>query len=614
MKNFALILSTIALFTCFQAQAITFRENILFSAKLEGTQMVPAVNSAATGLGSFMLNRKRDSISINISLRGISATQVAIYHGKEGSNGVLLFDLSGFLDGNIIRTKLNGATVISNLSKWMSNDLYLVVSTADHPNGEIRGQIKMESSTHFMADLKGAEVVPSVPGNAYGLGSFELSMDHDKLKFNIICQNLSGAISTAKLHVGAMGVAGPEIENLTAMVNGNVISGSLTPSPSLLASLFAGEVYLNISTASHPMGEIRSQMRLSKGLVFDALATGQRMVPVIQTEAKAIGIFRLSPALDTLFYDIVLDQVNTNIDYAHLHVGYAGLAYGALQVDFTNNISGHRIKGFKKGSEVNTTTINRLLISNLALIVHTAEYPMGEIRGDIVRYAHEGFSINLSGDQVVPAVTTSARGAGIVSISRDESLAHYMWVASGFNSQPTAAKFNEGLAGAFGPTLYNMTGNMSASDQDAASFGYWKSTDSSPFSAGIATKFSNNSVYLEISSAEFPDGEIRGQVRKGTVFYSPTSGTEDQLGNQSLEVVVAPNPAKTQLTLQFGTLESGQLQVKMLDVSGKTVLEDLVSPISETSVIDVSTLKPGFYFLEITDGHKTSAKKIVIGA
>ena len=123
MKNFALILSTFALFTCFQAQAITFKENILFTSTLEGGQMVPTVNTPATGLGSFMLNRKRDSISINISLRGLSATQVAIYHGKEGSNGTLLFDLSGFLDGNIIRTKLNGSAVISNLSKWMSNDL-----------------------------------------------------------------------------------------------------------------------------------------------------------------------------------------------------------------------------------------------------------------------------------------------------------------------------------------------------------------------------------------------------------------------------------------------------------------------------------------------------------
>lgn len=92
------------------------------------------------------------------------------------------------------------------------------------------------------------------------------------------------------------------------------------------------------------------------------------MVPDVVTTGLGICVIRLSPGLDLLYYDVVVDDINSNIDYAHLHIGDYGLTYGALQVDFSPSISGHRIHGFKTGAGLSAATINKLLVSNLTLI------------------------------------------------------------------------------------------------------------------------------------------------------------------------------------------------------------------------------------------------------
>jgi hypothetical protein len=600
MKKMLFSFATV-LWCVIQAQAITFKENLLFSAKLEGAEVVPAITTNAKGIASLMLNKTRDSIAVNMSFNGLSGipTNVWLYQGPAGSNGGQLIDLTAYLTGNRISMHLNGASVTGNMANLFKEQIYLLVSTAANPSGEIRGQIKLESDWSFAADLTGQEAIPAVSGNAYGLGSFSLSLDKTKLSYRIICQNLTSAITGAMLHFGAIGQTGTIADDLTASVNGNIISGTLVPTSMMLDSLFARKIYLNITTATNPTGELRSQLINYKGLTFEAIIDGGQMVPAIASSGQGISLIRLSPTMDTLYYDAVMDNINTNIDYAHLHVGNAGFAYGALQVDFTSDINGHRIKGMKTGSGVSANTIKRLLISNLTFIVHTVAYPNGEIRGAVIRYAREGLTMNCTGSQVVSPVATPAYGSGIVSVGRGDDNIHYMWVVGGLSSVATGAHFNHNIVGQNGPIIYDMSTFMSAQNGDASAFGYWKSTDSNPFLVSHSKQFQTDSIYLEITNALYPNGELRGQVVKGTIFYAPTSIVESAA--VLFNVSVYPVPAQNEMTIQYATNSSQVVRIQMTDMLGKLVFASTVenSRGAQQIQVDVSNLEAGVYLMSI---------------
>ncbi len=607
MKKITIIFTLLFALLGKSAFAFTFRENLLFVAKMDGAQIVPAVSTTAQGIGSFMLNKKRDSIAINLSIIGATPTSIGIYQGKEGQNGTLLFDLTSAIQGKSLATFLRGTNVTGNLTKLFSEDLYILVATADHPSGLIRSQIKLVTDWHFMTDLKGSEVVPAVTTTAYGLGSFGLSLDKGKLNLKVICQNLSGAMTGAKLHIGAVGNVGAEVVNLSSFIDGNVITASLVPTTALLNSLFAGEIYLNIETAAHPNGELRSQVRLLKGLTFEAQSDGAQMVPPIANEGQSICIMRLSPKLDTLFYDVVLDKIITNIDYSHLHVGDYGDPYGALQVDLSNSIVGHRIKGIKRGSELNSVTINKLLVSNLAVVAHTTAHPDGEIRGQAVRFAHEGYTVDLSGSAQVPFNASSAYGSGIVSINRDGDQVYYDWLAGDLSGVATSAHFHNNVAGQNGPVIYDMSSVMQTSGTSATASGFWKSTDTPPFLPANLLQFDSKNIYLNIHTDAFPGGEIRGQVQKGTVFYT-TSATNDL--EEQYNIQISPNPAHSAIQLNLNSQRTGKLSIQIVNTLGQVVYSENTT-IGVQSIIDVSGWSNGVYFLNVNDGQGMVSRKIV---
>jgi CHRD domain/Secretion system C-terminal sorting domain len=613
MKKQLLLLGLLIL-SILDLQAIPFKDNVLFTSRLDGSKVVPSVVTNAKGLASLMLNRTRDTISINISLVDLSGApvNVSLYTGAEGTNGSSLIDLTAFIEGNKVTGRITGTNASTNISQLFRENVYLLVTTAANPVGEIRGQIRLEADWQFVTDLTGMEAIPMVTSSAYGLGSFSLSLDKSKLTYKVMCNNLSGAITSAKLHFGSKGSIGSLATDISSSVVGNIITGSIIPTSPLLDSLFAGKIYLNITTSTNSSGELRSQLITYKGLTFEALATGAEMVPAITTSAEALGVFRLSPNLDTLYYDAVVEGATTPLDYLHLHVGYAGNTYGAVQVDFTSNISGYRARGFKTGSVVSAVTKTRLMISNLALIVHTAAHPTGELRGQVIRYAREGFTMNMSGSQVVPAVSSNAYGSGIVSIGRLEDDVHYMWMAGNLASTATNASFYKNKTGLNGSILYDMSSVMVTNGNNASANGYWKNTDAIPFTASNAIQLSKDSAYLEIDNASFPNGEIRGQVFVGHVSY--VLKNERIRGYEKETIIdVSPNPVRNLVRIDVQNKSNTPSTISILNLNGQSVYQIVLEEKSTElhTQIDLSELSNGIYFVKVVDDKLSIVRKVV---
>ncbi|MBK9454664.1 MAG: CHRD domain-containing protein [Bacteroidetes bacterium] len=336
------------------------------------------------------------------------------------------------------------------------------------------------------------------------------------------------------------------------------------------------------------------------------------MVPDVVTTGLGICVIRLSPGLDSLYYDVVVDDINSNIDYAHLHIGDYGLTYGALQVDFSPSISGHRIHGFKTGAGLSAATINKLLVSNLTLIVHTVDFPGGEIRGQVVRFARKGYTFNLEGEQVVPPVITSAYGSGILSVDRNDQNAHLMLAGGNLDQMASQVLINYEVAGQNGPMIFDLSAAMEINATDVSVDTYWDNDFTPAFDTNISGSLNNDSVYIDVRNETFAGGEIRGQIQAGFRLYNPTTAIQ-QFGSSNSTFVVAPNPVINQVTIQCPDQMEEAMELKITNIAGAIVFSQII-PVNQSGqnlVLDTNNFISGIYLLKISDSDTLYTAKFI---
>ncbi len=508
IKNLTLVLAAI-LFS-FSLHADHLSDILQLTARMNGANEVPAVMTDAQGVGVFTLNDRKNAINIDVSVAGLSGaiTGIHLHEGAPGTNGGVVYNLTPFVNGNRVKTVLKNLTP-ADVQKFLSGAFYLNVHTAANPNGEIRGQVILETDSRYFASLDGSQEVPAVTTDAFGLGVFNLSKSGYKLQIKAVVTGLSGPITGAHLHNAAFGVNGGVVENLTTFVNGNVITATVDPA-GYIDELRAGNIYLNIHTDANPAGEIRGQVLIDEALYFDAFLDGAQEVPAVMTTAEGVASISVSNDLSQLVYDIVVDGLSGPITGAHLHTGGPGVAGGVI-VNLSDAINGNRISGT---APMNPALLNMMLRGGIYINIHTAANPAGEIRGQVYKLAREAYSFEFSGGQEVPPVMSPATGAGMVTIDRDQSNAHFMMVISGLSSDFAAAHFHNGRPGTNGGVIFNLTPFF---NEQGGAYGYWTENDATPFAN--SPMFRTNQVYVNVHTANFPSGEIRANSTRSRDFF-----------------------------------------------------------------------------------------------
>ena len=128
-----------------------------YKAKLLGKNEVPKVNSTAKGTANF--KSKKDILIWKINVTGLTnATGAQLYLGNKSVKGDIIVNLmkSGnrsqtplglLMNGNISASDLQGpmqGKTIKDLKSIMNNSqTYVNILTGDHPDGEIRGTVKI---------------------------------------------------------------------------------------------------------------------------------------------------------------------------------------------------------------------------------------------------------------------------------------------------------------------------------------------------------------------------------------------------------------------------------------------------------------------------------------
>jgi len=127
-----------------------------FVAPLSGNEEVPSVDTKATGLAKFQINKDGDEISYKLIVANIENVRFAHIHmAPEGDNGPVVAFLfpgpttDGRTNGIIAEGTITGSDVVGPLEgdlnaliyRMTIGNTYVNVHSIGTPSGEIRGQI-----------------------------------------------------------------------------------------------------------------------------------------------------------------------------------------------------------------------------------------------------------------------------------------------------------------------------------------------------------------------------------------------------------------------------------------------------------------------------------------
>lgn len=228
------------------------------------------------------------------------------------------------------------------------------------------------AQVHFRADLGGDQEVPPVKTQAFGWAEFTLNANNT-VTYRVETSGLNA--TDAHIHFGGPGQNGGVLEGLQG--GPGVWSGTTASLSAASVALLQSEgLYVNVHTALHPGGEIRGQIE-PRPVHFGARLTGDQEVPPVSTAAVGEASF-VANSDRTITY--VLTTTNlTGGTVAHIHAAPYG-QNGAVVFP----LSGGPTVWSGTTPAMTPAQLTALQTGGYYVNAHSARFPAGEIRGQIV--------------------------------------------------------------------------------------------------------------------------------------------------------------------------------------------------------------------------------------
>jgi hypothetical protein len=198
------------------------------------------------------------------------------------------------------------------------------------------------------------------------------------------------------------------------------------------------------------------------------------------------------------------------ITASHIHEGAPGVAGPVV-----TNLGAESAIYVRNGNTVSTTLINvhhlgtplTLLRNGAYLNFHTAAYPGGEVRGQLIAQPKRLIAI-LDGAHEVPVNASKAYGAAYISYDPGTNKISTRINVYNFTNTLSASHYHEAAVGVGGPVVHNLGGSAAYTKTGTA---YGASFVSQTY-LGDPIKLLTGGAYLNVHSNISPGGEIRGQV------------------------------------------------------------------------------------------------------
>lgn len=240
---------------------------------------------------------------------------------------------------------------------------------------------------------------------------------------------------------------------------------------------------------------------------FDVTLTAREEPRVTQSAATATGTLAIN--LATGATSGVITVTGLAATAAHIHDGFAGVN-GPVVVAFEQDAADATRWVVPAGATLVAEAVDRLVAGALYVNVHSAQFPEGEIRGQILPEGFDLYFADLSGLEEIQEVSTEAGGRAAVTLNRANRTVTIHVNTVGPDGTPesftdaNAAHLHRGLAGIAGPVVVTLA-------QEPNLPSHWFADDASlaqaDFDALLAAQ-----TYVNVHTNAHADGEIRGQV------------------------------------------------------------------------------------------------------
>lgn len=385
---------------------------------------------------------------------------------------------------------------------WM-NESYTAGTSATAP-------IREETGFFRVLDTAGQAAMPLsvvLAGTGAGTGSGLLSLAGNTLRFTVNYTGLSGTATAAHIHGPATsGTSAGVLVDLAPFNGGGfgtsgTFAGTVVLSDAVKAHLLGGRTYINIHTPANPGGEIRGQIA---PVLMTASLRGGYETPSIETDSTGLGTFMLVGT--QLTYSVSYDNLTSPATAGHIH-GPAGPGQSAGPMIHFMMPAG--TAGTVSGSVGLTPAQLAAVVDGRTYVnIHSANYPGGEIRGQIVAQS-TAVPLNawISGLNERPTpLTNDASGLGLFSLEGDQLAFNITY--TGLSGTATAAHLH-------GPASTSANAGVQI---NLAPYHQGDLGDSGAFTGVVKltpaqrAMILNGQMYFNIHTTAHPAGEARGQL------------------------------------------------------------------------------------------------------
>ena len=265
------------------------------------------------------------------------------------------------------------------------------------------------------------------------------------------------------------------------------------------------------------------------GQTLGAVLTAAGEVPPTTTPGFGNATVTFDSMRQNITVTITVANLGSPITAAHIHRGAAGVA-GGVVIGFTPLASfvGGKLTGTFP-IDPTVVTANEILQnpSNFYVNVHTQQFPLGAIRGQLsaVSGTVQMFAADLRGNNETPPNSSTATGSAIVTIDTINNTLTFDVTERGVTN-PSAAHIHPGAAGVAGGVLIAFTSGTTVFANGRVS-GTVTGID-----AGTINSIITNPAgfYVNVHSPAFPGGEIRGQLTPANEYDVAVAGHVTGIG------------------------------------------------------------------------------------
>jgi len=257
-----------------------------------------------------------------------------------------------------------------------------------------------------------------------------------------------------------------------------------------------------------------------------AVLTGSQEVPPTTSPGfgNFVGVFDAAHA--NLTMTLTVANLGSSISGFHIHEKAPGSQSGGIVVNM-QGLGGTFVSNKMTGTfPVPADVAARMLAnpSNFYVNVHTNQFPGGAIRGDLA-IAGGGvltYAADLRGTNEVPANNSNAFGSSFITIDTINNTLAWEVNTSGIVSPTLAHVHGQAAAGVNASVVINFA--TSAGQIPGGRTKGSLSIASLPADTLAALISNPSNFYVNVHSAAFPGGEIRGQLTPANEYDVPVAG------------------------------------------------------------------------------------------